>query len=105
MGSFRAVKVQMWYSALRGVVEVRLAGAVLNGVAGRLRPPNLTFATICRFNPPIRFADTDETTSADRAARLSHESPEVNARQRVCALGRETVWGWALLVRQDVRCA
>ncbi|RDJ21000.1 hypothetical protein DWF00_07175 [Bosea caraganae] len=54
----------------------------------------LTFATIWRFNPPIRFADIDETTSADRAARLSQESPEVNARQRVCALGRETVWRW-----------
>jgi hypothetical protein len=30
--------------------------------------PTLTFATISRFNPAIRFADIVETASADRAA-------------------------------------
>jgi hypothetical protein len=54
--------------------------------------PTLTFATIFGFNPRIRFADIVETPSADRAAHQSLVSPEVNARQRVCALGRETVW-------------
>jgi hypothetical protein len=33
-----------------------------------LKPPTLTFATFSRFNPRIRFADIDETASADRAA-------------------------------------
>jgi len=41
---------------------------------------------------PIRFADIAETTSADRAAQAAFMSPEVNARQRDCALGRETAW-------------
>ncbi|MDP3406833.1 hypothetical protein [Bosea sp. (in: a-proteobacteria)] len=62
-----------------------------HGEIAAATPPTLTFATIFRFNPRIRFADIVETASADRAAsRIS--SPEVNARQRDCALGRETVW-------------
>jgi len=52
----------------------------------------LTFATVFRFKTPIRFADIAETTSADRAAQAAFMSPEVNARQRDCALGRETAW-------------
>jgi len=52
----------------------------------------LTFAAFTLFNARIRFADIAETSSADRAAHRAAMSPEVNARQRVCALGRETVW-------------
>ncbi len=61
------------------------------GFAG-FRAATLTFTTISGFNPAIRFADIVETASADRAAQARFMSPEVNARQRVCALGRETVW-------------
>ena len=55
-------------------------------------PTTLTFATFFRFKGAIRFADIAETTSADRAALAASMSPEVNVRQRSCALGRETVW-------------
>jgi len=73
-----------------GIASECAALAGHHGEIAAATAPTLTFATISRFNRVIRFADIVETASADRAAsRMS--SPEVNARQRDCALGRETV--------------
>ncbi len=83
---------QAWEPLSAGDARVRPEHDGQEALPARKSPSNLTFATVFRFKTPIRFADIAETTSADRAAQAAFMSPEVNARQRDCALGRETAW-------------